>query len=146
VGVSRRWARLVALGGAVAFTSSGCSLFGGVRVETVASSAGKPSNVAVYVGVTDRGEPLTELEAKNFHVYEDGQELDPQQIDRVLLGRDPVTHERVLLLVDLSGNPTAEQRAAYAQAVEAFVRKLAPSLSVSVRAYDGSPGLGVVGD
>jgi hypothetical protein len=130
----------------LALASAGCSLFGGVRVETIASSAQRPSNVAVYVGATEHGEPLGELEAKNFHVYEDGQELDPKQIERVLLPRDAVTHEHVLLLVDLSGNPTTEQRASYARAVEAFVRKLAPTLSVSVRAYDGSPGLKPVGD
>lgn len=125
---------------------AGCSLFGGVRVETLATSAQKPSHVAVYVGVTDGDQPVTELEAKNFHIYENGQELDPHQIDRVLLPREPVTHERVLLLVDLSGSPSAERRDEYARAVEAFVRKLTESLAVSVRAYDGSAGLKPVGD
>ncbi|HEX5099974.1 MAG TPA: vWA domain-containing protein [Polyangiaceae bacterium] len=128
-----------------AFTT-GCSLFGGVRVETLATSAQKPSNVALYVGVTEGDQPVTDLEPKNFHIYENGQELDPKQVGRMLLSRDLVTHERVLLLVDLSGNPSAERRAEYVQAVEAFVRKLRDSLPVSVRAYDGSPGLKVVGD
>jgi len=125
---------------------TGCSLFGGVRVETLATSVQKPSHVAVYIGVTDGDQPVTELEAKNFRIYENGQELDPHQVDRVLLPREPVTHERVLLLVDLSGNPSAERREQYAHAVEAFVRKLTESLAVSVRAYDGSPGLKPVGD
>jgi hypothetical protein len=125
---------------------AGCSLFGGVHVETLATSAQKPSHVAVYVGVTDGARPVTDLEAKNFRIYENGQELDPHQVDRVLLPREPVTHERVLLLVDLSGNPTPARREAYARAVEAFVRKLSESLAVSVRAYDGSPGLKPVGD
>ncbi|HWP05025.1 MAG TPA: vWA domain-containing protein [Polyangiaceae bacterium] len=126
--------------------TTGCSLFGGVRVETLASSTQKPSNVALYVGVTEGDQPLTDLEAKNFHIYENGQELDPKQVGRMLLSRDLVTHERVLLLVDLSGNPSPERRAEYVQAVEAFVRKLRESLPVSVRAYDGSPGLKAVGD
>lgn len=123
-----------------------CGLFGGVRVEAVDTSAQKPANVAAYLAVSAGDEPLTDLDAKNFHVYENGQELDPRQIQRMLLARDTVTHERVLLLVDVSGHPTPEQRADYVRAVEAFVRKLQASLSVSVRAFDGSPGLKSVGD
>jgi hypothetical protein len=125
---------------------SGCGVFGGVRVETVEHGEQKPSNVALYVSVTDHGEPVTELEAKNFRLYEDGQELSPRLIERTLLPRESVAAERVLLLVDLSGNPSAAQRADYAEAVEAFVRKLTPSLAVAVRAFDGSPGLKPVGD
>lgn len=141
---ARRLASAAALGWSALAT--GCSLFGGVHVETLATSAQKPSNVALYVGVTDGDQPVTDLEAKNFHIYENGQELDARQVGRMLLSRELVTHERVLLLVDLSGNPSPEQRAQYVQAVEAFVRKLRESLPVSVRAYDGSPGLKVVGD
>jgi len=143
--LARAWlvrAALLALG----VGSGGCGLLGGVRVEAVATSAQKPANVAAYLAVSAGDEPLTELEAKNFHVYENGQELDARQIQRSLLSRETVTHERVLLLVDVSGQPTPEQRAAYAHAVEAFVRKLQPSLSVSVRAFDGSPGLKSLGD
>jgi len=126
--------------------SAACSLLGGVHVETLGTSTQKPSNVAVYVGVTEGDQPVTELEAKNFRIYENGQALDSRQVERVLLSRALVTHERVLLLVDLSGNPTPERRAEYARAIEAFVRKLSESLTVSVRAYDGSPGLQSVGD
>jgi hypothetical protein len=142
------WPRRFAPVAALAYTvvATGCSLFGGVHVETLATSAQKPSNVALYVGVTEGDQPVTELEAKNFHIYENGQELEPRQVERMLLSRDLVTHERVLLLVDLSGNPSAERRAEYVRAVEAFVRKLRESLPVSVRAYDGSPGLKLVGD
>jgi hypothetical protein len=121
-------------------------MFGGVHVETIDQSAQKPSNVAVYVSVTDDGEPVTDLEAKNFRVYEDGQELSARLSERTLLPRESVTAERVLLLVDLSGNPNAAQRDNYTLAVEAFVRKLTPSVAVAVRAFDGSPGLKTVGD
>jgi hypothetical protein len=131
---------------ALAVASAGCGLLGGVRVEALATSAQKPANVAAYLGVSAGEEPLTELEAKNFHVYENGQELDPHQTQRMLLSREAVTHERVLLLVDVSENPTPEQRAEYVRAVEAFVRKLHASISVSVQAFDGSPGLKPVGE
>jgi hypothetical protein len=125
---------------------TGCSLFGGVHVEAVNASSRKPSNVAVYVAVSDGDEPVTGLEAKNFRVYENGELLAPQQVQRVLLPREPVTAERVLLLVDLSGNPNAEQRERLTRATEAFVRKVQGSVRVSVRAYDGGPGLKQVGD
>jgi hypothetical protein len=131
---------------ALSWLAVGCSVFGGVRVETLDVSAQKPSNVAFYVSVTEHGEPVTDLDAKNFKIYENGQELSARLIERTLLPREPVTGERVLLLVDVSQNPSAAQRANYAAAVEAFVRKLAPALSVSVRAFDGSPGLQTVGD
>jgi hypothetical protein len=130
----------------LALATAACSLFGGVSVEALSASAQKPSNVAVYVAVTEHDEPVTGLEAKNFRVYENGELLAPQQIQRVLLPRAPVTSERVMLLVDLSGNPSAEQRALYARATEAFVRKLQESVRVSVRAYDGGPGLMNVGE
>jgi len=131
---------------AAAWCVAGCSVFGGVHVETLDVSAQKPSNVAFYVSVTDHGEPVTDLGAKNFTVYENGQELSSRLIERTLLPREPVTGERVLLLVDVSQNPSAAQRANYAEAVEAFVRKLTSTLPVSVRAFDGSPGLKTVGD
>jgi hypothetical protein len=128
------------------FFGAGCGVFGGVRVETVDHSEQKPSNVALYVSVTDQGEPVTELEAKNFRIYEDGQELSPGLIGRTLLPRESVAAEKVLLLVDLSGNPSGAQRENYAEAVEAFLRKVTPSVAVTVRAFDGSPGLKAVGD
>lgn len=129
-----------------AWLGAGCSVFGGVRVETLDVSAQKPSNVALYVSVTDHGEPVTDLDAKNFKVYENGQELSARLSERTLLPREPVTGERVLLLVDVSQNPSAAQRANYEEAIEAFLRKLTPALPVSVRAFDGSAGLKMVGD
>ncbi len=125
---------------------AGCSVFGGVHVETLDVSAQKPSNVAFYVSVTDHGEPVTELDANNFKIYENGQELSAGVSERTLLPREPVTAERVLLLVDVSQNPNAAQRASYEEAIEAFLRKLTPTLPVSVRAFDGGPGLKTVGD
>ena len=129
-----------------ALAAAGCSIFGGVRVDALDASTQKPSNVALYVSVTEHDEPVTDLEPKNFHVFEDGQELEPRLIDRTLLPREPFTDERVLLLIDVSAKPSAAQRANYTEAVEAFVRKLAQSVPVGVRAFDGSPGLKAVGD
>lgn len=131
---------------AVALASAGCGLIGGLRVETVDASAQKPSNVALFVEVADQGEPVTNLEPKNFKVYENGELLSPKQTGRTLLPIEKFTDQHVLLLVDVSGNPAADQKALYANAAEAFVRKLAADVAVSVKAFDGGPNLVALGD
>src|SRR5689334_16181761 len=50
------------------FVSFGCG--GGLRVDSVATSSDKPSNVAVYLTVTKDGQPVKELFEKNFKVSE----------------------------------------------------------------------------
>jgi hypothetical protein len=122
----------------IAFAASGCALLGGARVEAVATSAQKPSNVAMLVEVTEGSEPVTGLEPKNFRVYENEQELPPDDVKRTLLDRAPVTSERVVLLVDLHGQPSSPERARLVRAVEVFVEKVRQSLPVAVFAYDGS--------
>lgn len=125
---------------------TGCSLFGGVNVENVATGAQRPANVALYVAVSDGDEPILDLEPKNFQIYENEEPLNADQVQRQLLSRESVTEERVLLLLDLSGNPDAGTRAVYARSVEAFVRKLSNSVSVSVRAFDGGNALKPAGE
>jgi len=130
----------------VALLGSGCALFGGARVEAVATSAQKPSNVALLLEVTEAGEPVSGLEPKNFKVYENEQELPPDDVKRTLLDRVPVTAERVVLLVELQGAPSSPERARLVRAVEVFVEKVRERLSVSVFAFDGSDALKSVGE
>jgi hypothetical protein len=130
----------------LALFGSGCALLGGARVEAVATSAQKPSNVAMLVEVTEGSEPVTHLEPKNFRVYENEQELPPDDVKRTLLDRAPVTSERVVMLVDLHGQPSTPERARLVRAVEVFVEKVQQSLPVAVFAYDGSESLKLVGD
>jgi hypothetical protein len=125
---------------------TGCSLFGGVHVDNVATGAQRPANVAMYVAVSDADEPVTDLEPKNFQIYENEEPLNADEVQRQLVPREVVTEERVLLLLDLSGSPDADTRAVYARSVEAFVRKLASSVSVSVRAFDGGNTLKPAGE
>ena len=130
----------------IALAASGCSLLGGARVEAVATSAQKPSNVAMLVEVTEGSEPVTYLEPKNFRVYENEQELPPEDVKRTLLDRAPVTSEHVVLLVDLHGQPSSPERARLVRAVEVFAEKVRQSLPVAVFAYDGSESLKLVGE
>src|SRR5687767_8827339 len=107
--------------GLLAFASAGCGVFGGVRVETLDVSSQKPSNVALYVEVTDQGESVTNLEAKNFKIYENEELLSSKQTGKRLLPTEDFTDQRILVLVDVSGNPSREQKEIYAKAAEAFV-------------------------
>jgi hypothetical protein len=117
-----------------------------VQVETVGTSVQKPSNVALYVAGTAGGEPATDLEAKNFKIYENGELLSAKQTGRTLVPTTSVTDQRVVLLVDLSHDPPENQRQVIARAAEALVRKLVETVPVSVRAYDGGESLLSVGD
>src|SRR6187551_1438240 len=110
----------------VALSASGCALFGGARVEAVATSAQKPSNVALLVEVTEAGDPVAGLAPENFKLYENDQELALDVAKRVLLERSPVAAERAVVLVELHGQPSSEERARLVRAVEAFVEKLRP--------------------
>ena len=129
-----------------ALSASGCALFGGARVEAVATSAQKPSNVALLVEVTEAGDPVAGLAHENFKLYDNDQELAPDVVKRVMLDRTPVVAERVVLLVELHGKPASDERGRLVRAVEAFVEKLRPVVAVSVFAYDGGDGLRSVGD
>ncbi len=117
-----------------------------IKVRPLATSADEPANVAVYVGVTDEGEPLSDLDASSFRVYENDALLEPEKIKTTILPRELVTSEHVVLLVDLSGELTEEQRSTYAHAVEAFVRKLQTTLPVTVLAFSGSTAPKKVGE
>jgi hypothetical protein len=130
----------------VAFLSSGCAFFQGVTVDNVATSAQRPSNIALYVAVADSGEPIGDLEAKNFSVYENGQLLAANEIQRTLLPREEVTSDHVVLLVDISGKPSQAQRATFVKAIDGFVAKVREKLNVTVYAYDGSAKLRLVSE
>jgi hypothetical protein len=126
--------------------TSGCTLLGGARVEAVATSVEKPSNVALLVEVNEGDDPVTGLATENFRIYENEQLLSESEVKRALLDRTPVTAERVLLLVELHGAPSSPERARVVRAVEVFVEKIRPSVAVSVFAYDGSDSLKLVGE
>ena len=125
--------------------TSGC--MGGLRVDSVATSVQKPSNVAVYVAVSKGEEPALGLSEGAFHIFEDGQELSAKQSQQVLLPRDMVAVHRALLLVDMSGPVTeGDSRNAIALAVARFVTKAHVSEPVTVYAFDGGASLKLIGD
>jgi hypothetical protein len=140
-------ALLLLLSTLVAQLASGCMLFGGLRVDPVATSVQKPSNVAVYVSVSNGNDPALGLTERSFHIFEDGQELSPKQSQQVLLPRDMVAVHRALLLVDMSGPVTeGDTRNTIAMAVARFVTKAHASEPVTVYAFDGGASIKLIGD
>lgn len=125
----------------LALPLSACGLFRQVSVEPLATSFQRPSNVAAYVAVTDGDQPLTELNASNFKVYENDQLVPSEQSELTLLDPTLVAAHQVVLLVDMSAAATPEARSLIAKGALNFVQKVAPREALSVFAFDGSPGL-----
>jgi hypothetical protein len=129
------------VGGIAALLAQGCML-GGLRVEQVATSAQQPSNVAVYVAVSKGDDPALGLTEKNFHVFEDGAELSPDQTQQVLLPRDVAAVHRALLLVDMSGPVTeGDTRHQIAMAVARFASRAHTAEPVTIYAFDGGASI-----
>ncbi|HEY4157492.1 MAG TPA: hypothetical protein VGM29_05320 [Polyangiaceae bacterium] len=124
----------------------GCALLGGIKVEPVATSFQKPSNVAAYIAVSDGKEPIDELTADNFKIYENEQPIGAEASEQKLLDKDQVAYHHVLLLVDVSGQSEPSATESLQKGIANFVDKVRRSESVSVFAFDGRPGVRSIGE
>ena len=136
----RSWLPLLAL----LWPCAACSLFNRVHVEPVASSFQRPSNVAAYVAVTDGDEPVTELQPESFKIYENGQLLASEDSRQALLPKELAAYHHTVLLVDMSGEQSADD--ALARAAGSFVETVRRTQPVSVFVFDGGPSLRFVAD
>ena len=138
--MNRSWLACVT----VAMLTQGCML-GGLHVDQVATSAQKPSNVAVYMAVTKGDDPALGLTEKDFHILEDGTELSAEQTQQTLLPRDDAAVHRALLLVDMSGPVTeGETRHQIAMAAARFAARAHVTEPVTVYAFDGGAAIRMV--
>lgn len=119
-------------------TLSGCSLFRQLEVEPIATSFSHPSNVAVFMAVSDGETGLSELSPSSFRVYENGQLVPSDQTELTLLDINQVSQAHAVLLVDMSAATTPEARSALAKATRGFVEKVTRREAVTVLAFDGS--------
>jgi hypothetical protein len=120
---------------------TGCGVFRHVAVEPIAITSQRPSNVGAYVSVTDGDTPLTELEPTNFHVYENGQLVPPEQTELTLLDPNLVAAHQVVVLMDMSAAQSPAARTLAAKAALNFVQKVMPREAVSIFAFDGGESL-----
>jgi hypothetical protein len=128
-----------------AMTAS-CTLLGGLRVDAVATSVQKPSNVALYVAVRDSKEPIDNLLADNFKIFENEDPVPPEQSSLTLLERGVAVLHHALVLVDMSTVTDDEERRGVARAVSGFIQHTRRQQGVTVYAFDGSPDIRLVGD
>lgn len=132
--------------------AAGCGMLrssvpGSIELETRGVSTEKPGKVTVFVSARVGDQPLAELDAEAFRLYEDGQRVDPVESQQTLLGAAAVAEYRTLLLLDLSGPlPERKAREATAHATAAFVEKVTEAEPVSVYAYAGDERPSLIGD
>jgi hypothetical protein len=124
----------------------GCGIFGGLRVEPVATSVQRPSNVAVYLSVADGSEPVGDLRLDNFAIFENEQPVPTADAKLTLLDRNVAAVHHTLLLVDMSGALDDQARKSLVNGVAGFVDKLRPQQGVTVYAFDGSAALTAIGE
>src|SRR5688500_6170711 len=102
---------------------AGCTtLLGGVDVKPVSVTVEKPSNVAVYLAVSDSGEPVGDLTADNFKLFENEQVVPFLDSQLTLLDREVVAVHQTLMLVDMSGSLDEAARRTVSRAVAGFVQ------------------------
>jgi hypothetical protein len=123
-----------------------CGLFQHLQVESLGDSAQKPSNVAVYLSVSNGDQPLTELEEQNFRIYENEQLIADSETQQTLLDRQLVAHHRTLLLVDMSAAKDENARRQIGRGVAGFVSAVRRTQGVSVYAFDGRAAPEHIGD
>lgn len=126
---------------------AGCTtLLGGVEVKPASVTVEKPSNVAIYLAVSDSGEPIGDLTADNFTLFENEQAVPILDSQLTLLDRNIVAVHQTVLLVDMSGSLDETARHTAARAAAGFVQKVRRTQAVAVFAFDGSADLVPAGD
>lgn len=117
-----------------------------IELRAVASSVDRPGNVAVYLDVRDGDEPLTDLSAKDFRIYEDGQLIDPARAKQVLLDRDLGAVRHTVVIVDLSeaaAHPDALGQ--IRRGLSAFLKRVRKTQGVTVYGFSGGEDLVEIG-
>jgi hypothetical protein len=130
----------VALSMVFALASSGC--IGGLQMTRINSEQEKPNNVWVFFSVKDGKEPVAELEAEDFEIYEDGGLVSPHESNQVIQNPEVASVMYTLLLLDLSGSVTESDRIhKLIDSAKSFTKKVGKSQKVAVYAFDGSKEL-----
>jgi hypothetical protein len=122
----------------------GC-VSGGLDLQVRAVSTRAPANVAVYLDVSEAGEPVL-LEAEQVVLFEDDHRLDPSMTQQVLLDQELVVYHHTVLLVDNSGATDDLVRSELGSAIAMFAEEVTPAQPLSVYAYDGREQLTLVAE
>lgn len=114
-----------------------------LRLTRLQAAARTPSNVAVFFAVDDaRGEPIADLLANDFRIYEDGRRVSLDESRQTIVNPELAASHYTLLLVDMSASVTAsDQLGAVSAAAREFMTTLEPYQHVAVYAFDGGKSL-----
>lgn len=131
---------LVRSGLALLLAFAGCA---SLNLRSYNASVSKPSNVALYFQVIDRGgSPVPLLTKENFHIYEDGALVSEYESKQTILNPEVAAVHYTLLLVDLSGSVTQSGSLQQLQpAVQSFADRVGQMNQVGIYAFDGSPSI-----
>lgn len=112
---------------------------GGIQLHLHNASVESPSNVAMYFSVHDaEGEPLGELTAEEFNIYEDSQLISQYESQQTILNPEVATVRYTLLLLDMSGSVVESGQVPLVQeASSAFIDNVGEQEEIAVYAFDG---------
>src|SRR5829696_5460337 len=126
-------------------SSLGCAGGGGggsFNVKMVNSAQKKPANVWVFFTVQKGEDPVGGLEAEDFTIYEDGEEVSKFESKQVILNPDMAAVMYTMLLVDMSGSVTESGQAEHlVDSAKDFSDRVGKHQKVGVYAFDGSDKL-----
>lgn len=119
---------------------------GGLKLTRLEAAHRRPANVAVFFTAEDQsGEPVADLLASDFHIYEDGALVSIDESRQTIVNPEIAATHHTLLLVDMSASVTeSDQVQAIAAAAESFVQEVSPYQKVAVYAFDGSKDIAAI--
>jgi hypothetical protein len=123
--------------------TTGCA---GLRLRAVQSAQSKPSNLSVFFTVETRaGQPVPQLSAEQFRVYEDGALVSMHESRQTILNPEVAAEHHTLLLVDMSASVVdSGQVPLLVEAATRFTETVGKYQRVAVYAFDGAPGIHAV--
>lgn len=120
--------------------AAGCSA--GLKLTRIEAASNKPSNVAVFFAVDKDKEPVADLLASDFHIYEDDRLVSVDESRQTIVNPQIAAAHYTLLLVDMSASVSAsDQMHDISAAAIQFVGQVGKNQRVGVYAFDGSKNL-----
>jgi hypothetical protein len=120
--------------------AAGCSA--GLKLTKIEAATSKPSNVAVFFSVDREKEPVVDLLASDFNIYEDDKLVSVNESQQTIVNPEIASAHFTLLLVDMSASVSAsDQMHEIAAAAIQFVGQVGKHQRVAVYAFDGSKNL-----
>lgn len=114
----------------------------GLSLTRIEGATQRPSNVALFYAVDHRGDPVPDLIATDFSIYEDGKLVSIDESRQTILNPEVAAVHYTLVLVDMSASVTAsDQLPEIAAAATQFVGDVGKQQRVAVYAFDGGRDL-----